>query len=216
MPKSVPRSWLPLVLALVAYALWTTPVLFPLRMFVVFLHELSHGLAAVLTGGQIVRIQLTAAEGGLCLTRGGWRFLVLSAGYLGSLAWGVALLFAGARRRGHSVLLAGVGLLLLAVTLVYVRSVFGLVYGVLTGAALVLAARKLPEAASQVVLTMLGVVSCLYAVWDIASDTLLRQIPASDASALGHLTGIPGPLWGVVWITLAVATTVWALRSAWR
>ncbi|HLA76010.1 MAG TPA: M50 family metallopeptidase [Vicinamibacteria bacterium] len=216
MPRKALRPWLPLALALVAYALWTTPLLFPLRMFVVFLHELSHGLAAVLTGGQIVRIELSPAEGGVCLTRGGWRFLVLSAGYLGSLAWGVALLLGGARRRGHGALLAGVGLLLLAVTLVYVRSVFGLVYGVLSGAALLLAARKLPEAASQVLLTMLGVVSCLYAVWDIVSDTLLRQIPASDASALGRLTGIPGPLWGVVWITLALATTVWALRSGWR
>src|SRR3990172_7154470 len=200
MPRKALRPWLPLALALVAYALWTTPLLFPLRMFVVFLHELSHGLAAVLTGGQIVRIELSPAEGGVCLTRGGWRFLVLSAGYLGSLAWGVALLLGGARRRGHGALLAGVGL----------------VYGVLSGAALLLAARKLPEAASQVLLTMLGVVSCLYAVWDIVSDTLLRQIPASDASALGRLTGIPGPLWGVVWITLALATTVWALRSGWR
>lgn len=216
MPRKALRPWLPLALALVAYALWTTPLLFPLRMFVVFLHELSHGLAAVLTGGHIVRIELSPAEGGLCLTRGGWRLLVLSAGYLGSLAWGVALLLGGARRRGHGALLAGVGLLLLAVTLVYVRSVFGLVYGVTSGAALLLAARKLPEAASQVLLTMLGVVSCLYAVWDIASDTLLRQIPASDASALGRLTGIPGPLWGVAWITLALATTVWALRSGWR
>ena len=216
MPNRVPRYWLPLLLTVVAYALWATPLLFPLRMLVVFLHELSHGLAAILTGGRIVRIELSAAEGGLCVTQGGWRFVVLSAGYLGSLAWGVALLFGGARRRGHSALLAGVGLLLLGVTLVYVRSAFGFVYGVVTGTALLLAGRKLPQAASQVLLTMLGVVSCLYAVWDIASDTLLRQIPASDASALGHLTGIPGPVWGVMWITLAVATTVWALRSAWR
>ena len=38
-------------------------------------------------------------EGGVCLTRGGWPFLMLNAGYLGSLLWGALFLLLGARRR---------------------------------------------------------------------------------------------------------------------
>ena len=33
--------------------LWNTPVVAPLKIFVVLLHEISHGVAAVLTGGSI-------------------------------------------------------------------------------------------------------------------------------------------------------------------
>ena len=208
--------WLPVVAALGALALWDTPVVWPLRIFVVFLHELSHGLAAVATGGSIVRIELSPAEGGLCVTQGGSRFLTLSAGYLGSLLWGVLFLLAGARGRRDRAAVALLGLMTLGVTLIYVRSLFGFVYGVAAGAALVAVAWKLPAAVSDAVLAVAGTVSCLYAVWDIASDVLLRDIPGSDANALGALTGIPGVVWGLFWVLTAVAVTVWALRAAAR
>lgn len=208
--------WLPVGAALLALLLWDTPVVWPLRIFVVFLHELSHGLAAVATGGSIVRIELSPAEGGLCVTRGGSRFLTLSAGYLGSLAWGVLLLLAGARGRRDRAAVALLGLMTLGVTLVYVRSLFGFVYGAAAGAALLAVAWKLPAAASDAVLAVVGTVSCLYAVWDIASDVLLRDVPGSDANALGALTGIPGVVWGLFWVVTAVAVTAWALRTAAR
>lgn len=206
----------PLLVAVAAYALWWTPVVWPLKVFVVFLHELSHGLAAVATGGSIVRIELSAAEGGLCVTSGGWRFVVLSAGYLGSLLWGALLLVVAVRSRRDRAIVAAIGLVLLVVTLVWVRSLFGFVWGLASGAALLLVARYLPDAASDLVLKTLGVVSVLYAVWDISSDTIVRNIPASDANALGRLTGIPGVVWGVLWIGLSVVVVLASLRAAAR
>ncbi|GMU91148.1 MAG: hypothetical protein AMXMBFR4_02060 [Candidatus Hydrogenedentota bacterium] len=79
--------------------LWDTPALYPLRLLVVFFHELSHRAAAVVTGGRIVEIQLNAQEGGLCVTSGGSRFAVLSAGYLGSLACGAFIVIVASRTR---------------------------------------------------------------------------------------------------------------------
>ena len=71
--KTPPRRLvLPLALAVATLLLWGTPVVYPFRLFVVFLHEISHGIAAVLTGGQIVSIAMGNA-GGVCFTRGGWR-----------------------------------------------------------------------------------------------------------------------------------------------
>ena len=102
MKKPPRRLWLPVVIGLAALVLWNTPVAYPFRIFVVFLHEISHGLAAVLTGGRIVSIGLSFNEGGVCVTQGGWRFVVLSAGYLGSLLWGALfLLLGGNPRRSH-------------------------------------------------------------------------------------------------------------------
>jgi hypothetical protein len=205
---------LTLAIALLALVLFDTRILYPLRLFVVFLHELSHGLAAVLTGGSIERIELQAQEGGFCVTRGGSRFLTLSAGYLGSLAWGVALLLLGARTRLDRPVVGAMGLLTLLVTVVYVRGLFGFLFGLLAAAALLATARWLPAQASDLLLRVVGTVSCLYAVWDIASDALLRDIPGSDANALGQLTGIPGFLWAVLWIAVAVVVTGWALWYA--
>lgn len=208
--------WLPVVAALAALALWDSVVVWPLRLFVVFLHELSHGLAAVVTGGAIVRIELSPAEGGLCVTRGGARWFVLSAGYLGSLLWGVLFLLVGARGRRDREAVSVLGVMTLIVTLVYVRSLFGFAYGLAAGATLLAVAWKLPAAASDAVLALVGSVSCLYAVWDIASDVLLRDVPGSDANALARLTGVPAVLWGVFWVLAALAVTAWALRRAAR
>ena len=58
--KTPPRRLLlPLALAAGSLVLWDTFVVYPFRLFVVFLHEISHGLAAVATGGRIVSIGLS-------------------------------------------------------------------------------------------------------------------------------------------------------------
>jgi hypothetical protein len=211
--KTPPRRlWLPVLLGLAAIVLWNTWVAYPFRVFVVFLHEISHGLAAVLTGGRIVSIGLSFDEGGVCVTRGGWRVVILSAGYLGSLLWGAAFLLLGARRRRAPAVVALVGLFILVVTLVYVRTWFGFAYGLVAATALVLVASRLKPEVSEILLASIGVMSCLYAVWDIASDVLLRSVPCSDASALAGITGVPAVIWGVLW----VAASLWVIAAVLR
>jgi hypothetical protein len=168
------------------------------------LHEISHGLAAVVTGGTIERITLSADQGGACYTAGGSRFWILNAGYLGSLGWGAALLLAGTRSKADRPLVGALGAILLLITLVYIRGGFGLIYGAIAGLALIGVAWKLPPRVADALLRTLGLVSCLYVPWDITSDALLRRIPTSDASALGELTWIPGPIWGAIWIALSL------------
>lgn len=206
------RLVLVLALAFAALALWRSFVVYPFRVFVVFLHEISHGIAAVLTGGRILAIGLTFDEGGVCVTDGGSRFLILNAGYLGSLAWGVFFLLVGARRGWARALVAGVGAFTLAVTVLYVRTPFGIVYGLATGAALLAVARKLSTSVCEVLLATIGVVSCLYAVWDVASDVLLRDASGSDASALAMVTRIPAFLWGTAWVAISLVVLALTLR----
>ena len=79
------------------WLLWETPVIYPLKIFVVLLHEISHGIASVATGGVIEKIVLDPQQGGACHCGGGNAFVTLTAGYLGSLLWGVALLSGGER-----------------------------------------------------------------------------------------------------------------------
>lgn len=211
-PHSAIRNLtLPILVAVLAFVFWDTFLVVPLKILVVLFHELSHGLAALLTGGAIEHIEISIDQGGVCYTRGGSSFLILNAGYLGSLGAGAALLILGARTRHDRFLVGLLGAVLLSVTLIYVRSRFGFIYGILASSALLVISWKLPEVVSDVLLTVLGTVSCLYAVWDIGSDVIFRHIPGSDAYRLSELTGIPSLAWGVLWVALCLVVTVEAL-----
>ena len=201
-------------LFLATLALWDTPVVYPVKILVVLFHEISHGLAALLTGGRVEHITLSADLGGVMTSRGGWTLAILPAGYLGSMAWGAALLLGAAwspRRRILSLLL---GLLLLGVTLAYVRSLFGFGWGLLFGLGLLLLGAKLPETLNDLVLSFLGLTSMLYSILDIRDDLVSRTVPGSDAAVFSQFVPLPPVVWGLLWGALALAAAVWVLRRA--
>lgn len=196
---------------------WATPVVYPLRIFVVMLHEVSHAAAGVATGGQVERILLSADEAGATFIAGGSPLIVLSAGYLGSLGWGLLLLEAArARKRWLRGIVAAVGIAVIVIALAFVRNLFGFGFSLAFGAALLAAARFLTPGVNAGVLTVLGLTSALYAVLDIRSDVLQRPQLESDAYMLAQLTGVPTLVWGVLWSGLAIAASIWALRRAYR
>lgn len=202
------------------WLLWDTWVVTPLKLFVVLLHEISHGLAAVATGGGIDRIVITADQGGACYCGGGDAFLTLSAGYLGSLVWGVVLVLLATvlgRRSGWFTALIGVGVGVISA--LYIRNPFGLAFGLAAAAALMAAARYLSPAANTRILWVLGLTSCLYAVLDIKSDILDRPEMRSDAAMLAEMTGVPTLAWGILWIGAALVICWYLfrrlLRHAW-
>jgi hypothetical protein len=196
---------------------WNTPLVYPVKIFVVLLHEISHAAVAVATGGVIERIELDAMQGGACYCPGGNAFLTASAGYLGSFAWG-ALMFSAARaRKVKAEWVTGfIGVLVVVLTLLYVRSLFGAVFGVAFGAALVGVAMKATRTLNRTLLLALGLTSALYAVLDIKSDIIDRPGVESDAYILSELTGLPTLFWGIVWIGLTLILSFWLVRRAYR
>ena len=207
------RLLLPLALAVVFVLLFDSIVVYPFRLFVVFLHEVGHGTAAVLTGGRIVSIGISPDEGGVCATRGGIRFVVLNAGYLGSLLFGALFLVLGARRRSAALVVGAIGVFTVAAALVYVRTWFGFVYTLVAGLVLLIVALKLRPAASEWLLAAIGSMSMLYAVADIASDVIFRHSEASDAAVLARLTGVPALVWGLVWIGVSLGVLAAVVRK---
>ena len=198
--------------------LWESRVLYPLRILVVFFHEMSHALAAVLTGGEVLEISVVEQEGGHALILGGSRFWSLSAGYLGSMIWGGVLLLCSTRAnlvRPTSALL-GVVLIGVALWLVEPTGSFGFWFAIVTGSALLFMGVKLHEGINELALSVIGLTSCLYAIYDIKSDILDRPHLRSDARMLAEHTGVPTEVWGVIWIGLAllmgIAFTLLAAR----
>jgi hypothetical protein len=201
---------------LVALFLWDWAFMYPIKVFVVLLHELGHGLAAVVSGGEIVRIELSANLGGVCWSRGGWSVLVLPAGYLGSMAFGGLILIGAARTRHDRWISTGLGVLVVLATLLYVRGLFGFGFGLGFGLLLIALGRFAPEAVNDLWLKFLGLTSSMYAVIDIKEDLISRTVPGSDAWAMSEAFLLPAVFWGVLWIAIALVGTGFFLWVAAR
>ncbi len=206
--------WQLIAVTAAVYALWQTPVVVPLKILIVLLHEVSHGLMAVLTGGEIVSLSITSDQGGLAMTRGGSRFLILTAGYLGSLLIGAAILLLALRTRADRVILALFGVLMLLLAALYIRDLFALAFVVVTGAAMLAGARYLPLVVCDMILRVIGLSSLFYVPYDIFDDTIARSALRSDARMLAEEIGGTTLLWGGLWLILSVAVIVACLRFA--
>ncbi|MBI3297162.1 MAG: M50 family metallopeptidase [Elusimicrobia bacterium] len=204
-----------LLAAAVATLLWDTWLIWPLKILTVFFHEISHNLAALLTGGTMGRILLESNEGGLASSSGGSRFLILNAGYLGSILWGSALMLAAARTNRDRQLTALLGAFLAGMTLFYVRSPFGFVFGLAAAYGLYMASKRLSDATNDAILKVVGATSCLYAIPDIWSDVVTRSCN-SDAKMLANEFFGPRLMWGGLWIGLSLAVLWWTVRTARR
>ena len=201
----------------VLWFLWDTPLVYPLKIFVVLLHEVSHATMSVATGGSIDRITLDPMQGGACYCPGGSPFLTLSAGYLGSLLWGGLMLSAAAKSSVKADWVIGlIGGLVLCLTMLYVRNGFGFAFGILFGLAMFAVSKQLGDGVNRTLLLTLGLTSALYALLDIKSDILERPEARSDAAMLAEITGIPTAIWGILWIGLGIAFSAWLFRRAYR
>ena len=207
-----------IVIFIIIGALWNIPIvshaIYPLKIFVVFMHELSHGLMAIATGGQIKEIVVVSQQGGHAITIGGSEFWTLMAGYLGSLAWGGLILVLAARTHLDKLLSTLIGIGMVLVSIRYVRNPFGLMFGIAFGGLLVIVGLLLSEAVNDLILRVIGLTSCLYAILDIKSDVLDRSHLRSDARMLSELTSISTLTWGILWILIAIIGTLFFLYLA--
>src|SRR5882762_1993542 len=90
-----PQAKVLLFAAAISIVLWFIPfaelLTYPFRIFVTFIHEGGHAIAALLTGNSVeIRSIATNASGETYTTQGGTfsQMFIASAGYLGSMAYG--------------------------------------------------------------------------------------------------------------------------------
>lgn len=196
-----------LAMFLVAVIFWNTFIIYPVKLFVVILHEFSHGIAAVLTGGSIVKIEVNQQVGGVCWTMGGSRFIVASAGYLGSIFWGGLILIIAARTKYDNIMGIIVGGFLILLAALYIRNWFGFFFTAGFGVALALVSYKVKNVVIDLIMKFLGMTSCLYVLIDIKEDLIDRSGIGSDADTIARMLGsqsLSVPI-GIIWILIALA-----------
>src|SRR6476620_3400344 len=121
-----PQAMTLLVAATISILLWFIPyaeiLAYPFRIFVTFIHEGGHAIAALLTGNSVSSLSVaTNTSGETYTTQGGLisQVLISSAGYVGSMAFGALLLILIRKSVQARIVLLGSGVLVLALTIIY-------------------------------------------------------------------------------------------------
>jgi hypothetical protein len=220
----MPRNndlWILIGLALLSVVLARLPLLsllvYPFKLFNTFIHEMSHALAALLTGGRVDRFEIYHDGSGVALVRGGWTWIVASAGYLGSALVGGLLLLLTARGVAPRTVLLALGVILAIMCLLFVRNPFGIVTGLLLVAALIAAATRLEPRWSGGLLLFLTVQMCLKALdslWDLLRISSSLRDRATDAQIMQQATGVPSLVWALLWSAVALLILWQSVRMA--
>jgi len=182
--------------------------LFPLRLYVSLIHEMGHGLTAILTGGQFIRFEVFPNGAGLAYTAGGSRFLVPQMGYLGAALFGAILLTAtnrvstenGVRFVAYAmaVLIGGCAILFTGTT--------GIVLPLLIGSAVAWLIAGRVTARFQTVLRILAGVLALVVLAVVWSNVALRL--GVIGAVLLALLGAYAPRATIVFVLNFLALTI--------
>lgn len=210
------------IMLLLAFAFWNTLLIYPIKLFVVMLHEMSHGLMALAFGGTIIQIQIDPQIGGFCqyeMEPSFWgQFLTASAGYLGSLFWGSLILVAAVKSIKDKYIILVIGLVLLGLSYFVLKSgeSFGTIMTAGLGIFMLIAVKYFSPLFHDLWLKFLGITSCFYVIIDIKDDLIDRTNIGSDADQIANLTGFPSLVIGSIWMLLALLTLFIVLRYIYR
>lgn len=221
--------WALVVSAVVTLALYFVPygryVVYPLLLISTLVHELGHGIAAVIVGGEFLSFKMWADGSGVALHTappGGAARAFISAGGLCGPAVAAAAMFAAAPRQKHARLALGAfgGALALALLLV-VRNQFGAIFTGALAASTILIAVYGGERIAQGTLLFLAVQLSLsvYSRGDYLfkqwANTAQGRMP-SDSQHMAEAMGGAYWFWGGACAVFSAAMLALGVYAFWR
>lgn len=220
---------------LASLLLWNLPVggvlLYPFKLIATWLHELSHGLAMMVTGVGFERVLIYRDTSGLAYgtseAGGLGRAVIAAAGYMGTPLWGATLLVVtpNARLSRYALLLFGGLLILSAATVIDAASGdrFGPWAVAAIGAACMFVGLIVPGPWRLAIAHFIAAQSCVNALLDIRVLLRPSQVVggkiagASDAHNMAAATFGTTATWAVwtwaaIWLLWSLAVLYIALR----
>lgn len=203
-------------LVMSAFLLSYIPIVnWPFSWMMTFFHEISHGFAALLTGGSIESIKLHLRGSGLCTTLGGIGFIISISGYLGAVVWGMGIyLMADKLNKRHTdemaLLMAGI---IFLSALFWGRDLITLLIMAVLIAILLTVMKMQDNRFIKLSLKFIGIYILLDAIK--APTYLIDGRHFGDGARLADTTGIPELIWVMVWFFAAAfgLYTLWKLTN---
>ena len=218
---------------LTAFLLAVIPLIglinYPIRLLLTMVHELGHGLAALVTGGEFIRFVIFPNGAGLAYTAGGWRFVVIPAGYLGVAIFGAVLILLGRNHRWSRGAMAVIGGAMIILTMRYgLPSIFSTqifsgilttLSGVILGLVFLWVAVRAAPGWIIFLLHLLAIQAGLTAFSDLSTvigiSTRFFDVPVNDAQNMAELTFIPAIVWALLWAIVALLLIGGAIWTTW-
>jgi hypothetical protein len=199
---------------LISYVPYGWILVYPIRLFVTFIHEGGHALAALASFGAVEKLTIAPDASGVTMTRGGLGPLISSAGYLTTTAFGACLLVWCSRGHSAKAVLTVSAALILVLTAFLAGDPFSWLTGILLAVGLIWAAIGLSARLAHFGLSFLAVQCCLNALFDLRTLFLISATTDhhSDAVNMEKMTFVPAVAWAVVWIAISLLTLVFALK----
>ena len=227
-----PQLLLLLLATVITLALWFIPfaeyLVYPIRLFVTFIHESSHAIIAVLTGGSVQSLTISMDTSGVVYSAPGnmiGALLTSSAGYLGTTAFGVLMLYLIRRSYSPNKILTALGIFVAVMTVVFTiispvfnflslnasfsSIVFTIIAGTLLAAGLGGLGLYSSVRTANFAVAFLAVQCLLNAALDLITvffinAPLVGNDMQTDATNMATATGIPGLFWVVIWMGISL------------
>lgn len=232
-----PQAKTLLLAAAISIGLWFIPyaeiLAYPFRIFVTFIHEGGHAIAALLTGNSVLSLSVSMNGAGETYTSQGGTFsqmFVSSAGYLGAMAFGAVMLVLIRRAAAARVILFASAFLILFLTFVFgfLKPIFSgpgptwwsvpftFIAGVVLSLGLYAIGRWTSQRVALFIVSMIAVQCILNALLDLKtvfflSSPFAAAVP-NDVVNMANATGVPAIFWSVLWIAVAIGMLLLALR----
>lgn len=221
--------WILVLSAIATVILWEVPygrwIGYPLFLLSTVAHELGHGFTAMLLGGHFVAFLMWPDGSGVAQWQGNFgraaRALVAAGGLLGPAVAAAVLFFAGTKPERARWSLGVLGLFFLVVTLVFVRTLFGLLFVSLLAILCAVIAVKATAEGAQIVVLFLGVQLAL-AVFSRADYLFTAEAVTgagrapSDVAVMAQALWLPFWIWGLLCAALSLLVLGWGLGRAWN
>ncbi|PID58715.1 MAG: hypothetical protein CR986_07595 [Ignavibacteriae bacterium] len=193
---------------------WETPVSYPIKIFVVLLHEFHHAIAAFLTGGIAKGININLDLSAITEIKGGNLIIIASAGYIGSLFTGALIYLSSEKQKFSKIVNTTLSVIILIFTINLVSGGLQKFLGVLISIVFFVLPRFSKEEISSWILKFIGLTSCFYVVTDIKQDLLTLTLRETDTQILEYLTGIPALAIGFFWFVIALLTVYFLIKKS--
>lgn len=202
-----------LLVLIISFFAWNTFIIYPIKLFVVLLHEMSHGLVAVLTGGKIISIELNKYLGGLTTTEGGNILLIASAGYLGSVGIGALLFISSFDKKVSTWFNTALAVLMIIFAANFLVDLLSQITALLAAVLLMVSPRYFNSLVNQIIMRSLGLVSAFYVLIDIKEDLLSGSNYQTDAVILENITSISAAYIGILWLLISALVIYFLIRK---
>ncbi len=208
MIKNKNKIWILIILIISYFSLkyyipYGNYIIYPINLFVTFLHEFWHAFFAIITGWSVHWLVVNSDWSWVTTTSWWIRNLVVSGWYLGSALFGNILLYIWIKKQKYSEkILYFLSFLMLLVAIFWFNWIISSLIIIILALGIFILAKY--SKYDSLILQFLGVSSILFIIEDF------NVWPSSDLEKFSWI--LPVSVWMIVWLVIVILISLYNLR----